>query len=214
MLFGGPEAIRIRRADGSGEPRTLLEKPGVAVPNFSRDGSWVAFYVVDPETGRDLWALSMDNPEEPTVVLRTSANEARPVISPDGGFLAYQSDSSGRWEIYVQPFPAGEGRWQVSVDGGQHPSWRPDGGELYYVADDALMVVTIATEPSVQIGPPHRLFTGRDIGTRLSLPRHVEGFYNPAPDGARFAVVHGVGQGTSDIVLATGELEALDETEQ
>jgi Tol biopolymer transport system component len=206
MLLGGGEGLRVRRADGSGEPRVLLKRPSVAGPSYSRDGAFVAFWVVDPETGRDLWAMATKKPDEPFLLLRTKANEALPEISPDGKFVAYQSDASGRWEVYVQPFPAGEGRWQVSAGGGRHPLWNPQGGELFYVSGNDLMVVEIAGKPAFRVGTPHRLFGGGDVGTSLSLPRYLERFYDVAPDGRRFAVVRGVAMGTSDVVLADGAI--------
>ncbi|MGH9365425.1 MAG: protein kinase domain-containing protein [Thermoanaerobaculia bacterium] len=198
------EALRVRRADGSGEPRVLLKRAGVASPSYSRDGAYVAFYVVDPETGRDLWAMATKKPDEPFLLLRTKANEALPEISPDGKFVVYESDASGRWEVYVQPFPRGEGRWQVSAGAGQHPLWNPRGGELFFVSGNDLMAVDVAIQPQFRVGVPHRLFGGGDVGTSLSLPRYIERFYGAAPDGRRFAVVRGVAMGTSDVVLVDG----------
>jgi len=133
MLLGKKEGLMARRADGSGEARALLERRGVAAPNFSPDGMWMAFYTVELDTARDLWAMRLDPPGEPSLLLGTKANEAMPQISPDGTLLAYQSDASGRWEVYLQPFPGGEGRWQVSTSGGLHPKWNRRGGELFFV---------------------------------------------------------------------------------
>jgi len=199
--------FRIRRADGSGEPRVLLDRSGVAMPAISRDGAFMVFYIVDPEMGRDLWAMPMDKPDEAFLVLQTPANEARPVLSPDGKLLAYQSDTSGRWEIYVQPFPTGEGRWQISVDGGQHPTWNPTGDELFFTSGNDLMAVDVVMETDLQIGTPARLFSGQDVGTNLRVPRMIESLYDVAPDGNRFIVIQGVGMGASDIVLSDGWLQ-------
>lgn len=138
------------------------------------------------------------------MLLRTPANEAIPRISPDGKFLAYQTDASGRWEVYVQPFPRGEGRYQASVGEGQQPLWSPAGGELFYVSGNDLMVVDVATKPTLRVGKARRLFGGEAVGTRLSLPTMVDRFYGVAPDGQRFVVVKGNGTGTSEIVLADG----------
>lgn len=84
--------------------------------------------------------------------------------------------------------------------------WNPQGGELFYVSGNDLMAVEIAGKPVFRVGTPHRLFGGGDVGTRLSLPRYIEYFYDVAPDGRRFAVVRGVGMGTSDVVLADGAI--------
>jgi Tol biopolymer transport system component len=204
--LGGGAALLVRRADGTGEPRVLLRREGVAGPSFSTDGTYLAFYVVDPETGRDLWAVAMKDLGEPFVLLRTPANEALPRISPDNRYVVYQSDISGRWEVYVQPFPDGEGRWQVSVEGGRNPTWSPAGDEIFFVSGNDLMAVEVSLKPAVRVGAPHRLFSGEAIGTRLSLPTRIESFFDAAPDGRRFIVVQGVGMGTSDVVLAEGVL--------
>ena len=206
-LHGGGEEIVVRRADGSGDARVLLRREGLAAPSFSPDGALFAFYIVDPDTGRDLWAAAVDSLEDPFVLLRTPANEALPRISPDGEYVAYQSDASGRWEVYVQPFPEGEGRWQISSLGGQHPRWNPQGNELFFVSGDDLMAVEVGTKPEFRVGTPFRLFSGAGVGTRLSLPNKVESFYDVAPDGQRFVVVRGVRTGTSEIVVADGLLE-------
>jgi Tol biopolymer transport system component len=204
MLLGGGDALVVRRADGTGEPRVLLRRPGVAGPSFSADGSYLAFYVVDPGTERDLWAVAMDDLDEPFPLLRTPANEALPRISPDNRFVVYQSDISGRWEVYVQPFPGGEGRWQVSVQGGRNPVWNPVGGEIFFVSGNDVMAAEVSSKPSFTVGAPRRLFSGEAVGTRLSLPTRIESFFDVAPDGRRFVVVQGVGMGTSDIVVAEG----------
>jgi Tol biopolymer transport system component len=204
--LGGGGALLVRRADGTGEPRVLLRRPGVAGPSFSADGSYLAFYVVDPETGRDLWAVATKDLAKPFPLLRTPANEALPRISPDNRFVVYQSDASGRWEVYVQPFPNGEGRWQVSVEGGRNPVWNPAGGEIVFVSGNDLMAADVSTKSAFRVGAPHQLFSGATIGTRLSLPTRIESFFDIAPDGRRFVVVQGVGMGTSDVVVAEGLL--------
>lgn len=194
-----------RRPDGSGGARQLLGQ-GALAADFSADGKYLAYYVVDPDTGRDLWAKEMDKAGDGFVVLRTKANEARPRISPDGRFVAYQSDASGRWEVYVMPFPRGEGRVRVSTGGGEHATWNPKGGELFYVSGDDVMAVNVTLQPVLQAGRPQRLFGGRDVGTQLTRPRFLERFYDVTPDGRSFVVVRGHGTGTSDVVVADGVL--------
>jgi len=203
-LRGANAGLWMRRADGSGEPRVLIRRSGAAGPSVSRDGAFVAFYVVDPESGRDLWAFATDKPAEPFTLLRTPANEALPRISPDGKLVAYQSDASGRWEVYLQPFPRGDGRWQVSAEGGQHPMWNPSGAELFYSSGDALMAVAVTPGADVRVGPPRRLFAAETVGARLTRPAVIERLYAVGPDGRRFVVVRGSGMGTSDVVLMDG----------
>jgi len=204
--LAGEGDVLVRRADGTGKPRVLFRRPGAAAPSFSADGSFLVFYVVDPETGRDLWAAATDAADDPFPLLKTPANEALPRLSPDGRYVAYQSDASGRWEVYVRPFPKGEGRWQVSVDGGRSARWSPAGGEIFFVSGNDLMAADVSVSPTFQVKAPHRLFAGEAVGTRLTLPTRIESFYDVAPDGQRFVVVRGVGMGTSDVVLAEGLL--------
>ena len=187
------QGLWVRRADGTGEPRLLLARRAAAAPSFSPDGKQLAFYVLDPDTNRDLWAAETDKPEGAYPLLRTKANEAFPRISPDGKLVAYQSDASGRWEVYVQPFPRGEGRFQVSVGGGRHALWNPRGGELFFVTANDLMVVDVAVEPRFRSGTPRRLFDGTAIGLNLVATNRglMERHYDVAPDGRRFVVVRG-----------------------
>jgi hypothetical protein len=82
-------------------------------------------------------------------------------VSPDGGYLAYESDESGRDEAYIKRFPSGTGKWQVSIDGGLHPRWSPRGNELFWVKDGELMVVEVQTRPGLSLGTPRSLFSWR-----------------------------------------------------
>jgi hypothetical protein len=204
----GEQGLWVRRADGTGEPRLLLARRAAAAPSLSPDGKHFAFYILDPDTSRDLWAAATDKPEEAYPLLRTKANEVFPRISPDGKLVAYQSDASGRWEVYVQPFPRGEGRFQISVGGGRHALWNPRGGELFYVSGNALKVVDVAVEPRFHAGAPRRLFEGDAIGLNLVAKDQgmFERHYDVAPDGRRFVVVRGLGKGSSDLVLADGAI--------
>jgi eukaryotic-like serine/threonine-protein kinase len=202
IVYTSSVGLGARRADGSGDARVLLKRLHSAAPSFSPDGKYVAFYVLERETRRDVWAFAVSKPNEPFPLVHTKANEALPRISPDGKFVAYQSDASGRWEVYIQPFPRGEGRWQVSANGGRQALWNPRGGELFFVSGNDLMAVDVAVQPTLSVGTPRRLFGGEALGTNLSLPAVMERNYDVAPDGRRFVVVQGVGKGTSDIVLA------------
>jgi eukaryotic-like serine/threonine-protein kinase len=209
IVYSADAGLEARRADGSGDARVLLKRPQSAAPSFSRDGKYLAFYGLERETRRDLWAFAVAKPDEVFPLMRTKANEALPRISPDGRFVAYQSDASGRWEVYVQPFPRGEGRWQVSAGGGRQALWNPGGGELFFVSGNDLMAVDVAVEPALRVGAPRRLFGGEALGTNLSLPAVMERNHDVAPDGRRFVVVRGVGKGTSDIVLAEDALAGV-----
>jgi serine/threonine-protein kinase len=123
-----------------------------------------------------------------TPLLETRANELNAAISPDGRWLAYQSDESGIAEVYVRPFPdVNGGRWQVSLSGGRTPQWRRDGRELFYVApDNALMAASVESGPVFASGTPQRLFRGNFfLGGADSIGRT----YDVSPDGKRFLLI-------------------------
>lgn len=182
--------------------------------DWSRDGRFILYQVsAGPKTGWDLWALpltgdrklppsgaglTIPNPGEPRrslgvggpfPVVQTSFDEFGGQFSPDGRWLAYASNESGRFEIYVRPFPEPGGKWQVSTAGGTQLRWRRDGKELFYVApDNRLMAVLLglaADARAVDVGAPVALFptrlaSGASIGSVGSI---ATAQYDIAPDG-------------------------------
>jgi Tol biopolymer transport system component len=143
----------------------------------------VAFFEITPTTGYDIWVLRMgDRKAQP--FLRTPFNESVPRFSPDGHWLAYVSDESGRWEIYVQPYPGPGGKWQISTEGGTEPAWNPNGRELFYRSGDKMMAVEIATQPSFAVGKPRMLFEGPYQASPATGPN-----YDVSPDGQRFLML-------------------------
>jgi dipeptidyl aminopeptidase/acylaminoacyl peptidase len=152
-------------------------------PNsWSPDGQLLAFIVVNPTTGRDIWVLRFsDRKAQP--FLQTPLNETAPRFSPDGRWLAYvSSDESGRDEIYVQPYP-GTGKWQISTEGGTEPLWNRNGRELFYRSGDKMMGVEITTQPEFSAGTPKALFEGR------YQPSPILNNYDVSPDGQRFLML-------------------------
>ena len=152
---------------------------------FSPDGRGLVFQESDPRTNIDLWLLSTETGATSTL-LSTPFNEQNPDISPDGRWLAYQSDESGRGEVYVRPFPNVKGgRWQVSTSGATRPLWSRDGRELFYLdADRRLTTVSVQTAPHFANGPAITLFETKRFG--------VEGIarnFDIAPDGRRFVFI-------------------------
>ncbi len=107
-------------------------------------------------------------------------------LSPDGRFLAYESNESDRYEIYVRSFPGGDGKRQVSVNGGTQPRWRSDGRELYYVEGDTLMAVSVSTESAFTLGQPQQLFEAPAL-TRTG--GGLNGGYDVSADGQRFLTI-------------------------
>jgi Tol biopolymer transport system component len=121
-----------KQSSGVGDEELLYESDQPKAPmSWSPDGKRIVFWTVDAKNGGDLWVLTLDD-RKAAPFLTTEFNETHAQISPDGRWIAYTSNSTGREEIYVQPFPAGAGRWQVSFHGGDWPRWRGDSKELYF----------------------------------------------------------------------------------
>ena len=180
----GPLNLFWQRADGSGGVEHLITSEFNNFPaSFSPDGQLLAFSEITPTTGYDIWVLRLsDRKAQP--FLRTEFNEAVPRFSPDGRWLAYISDESGRWEIYVQPYPGPGGKWQISTEGGTEPVWNPNGRELFYRNGDKMMAVDIATQPSFSAGKPRVLFEGPYAVAPGAAP-----YYDVSPDGQRFLML-------------------------
>jgi Tol biopolymer transport system component len=173
-------------SDGVGDERLLFASDSNAVRplDWSRDGRTLLYDNQDPKTDGDLWALPVGGDRTPFPVVQTPFLEDQGQFSPDGQWIAFRSNRSGREEIYVQAFPGPAGSQLVSTHGGSQPRWRRDGKELFYVApDDRLMVVSIdsAAGQKLGTGKPMPLFRTRLVGT--DLPKQQ---YAVAPDGQRF----------------------------
>jgi serine/threonine-protein kinase len=183
----GTGSIFWQMADGSGGEERLSTGAQVAdTPgSFSPDGQFLAFFRTDPKTQRDIWVISLkDKKRSPFLV--TPATEGAPRFSPDGRFIAYVSDESGRPEIYVQPYPGPGGKWQISTDGGIEPLWNPTGRELFYRIRNRVMAVPITTQPTFSAGRPSMLFEGE----YLASPFPATGVtYDVTRDGQRFLMV-------------------------
>ena len=125
---------------------------------------------------------------EPFPRFETRFEEWGATFSPDGRWLAYGSDESGRDEVYITRLPGAEGKWQVSVDGGSRPCWNPNGRELFFESRGALLGVEAQTDPSVVLGTPEILFDDDNSGIILWRG------YDVASDGERFVVIHREGE--------------------
>lgn len=179
-----PNAFR-RAADGSGhEIRVVRMERLIDSPDWSHDGRWLVFTGGDSRSFDDLWVLSLSGREEPKVFLQSSYNKDSPAFSPDDRWVAYDSEKSGRFEVYVRPF-AGEGpEVQVSRDGGWAPRWRGDGRELYFLGlDGTMMTATVSFDRMLHAQPPRALFKTPLL--RDGFTRHP---YAVTHDGQRFLV--------------------------
>jgi eukaryotic-like serine/threonine-protein kinase len=158
--------------------------------DWSRDGRFLLYDVTSPQTKGDIWVLPLEGDKKPFPFLQTESNEQDGRFSPDGHWVAYVSDESGRDEIYVRTFSPDTrggasnsgGKWLISTGGGIDPRWRRDGKELYYVAADGkLMAVDATTSTGFQAGTPKALFQVPVSGVGA-----VSQSWDLAPDGKRF----------------------------
>ena len=168
-------------ADGSGSEEVLLESGVIRPTSWSPDGKFILY---DDFQKNHIMVLPMTGDRKPFPFLSTPSWNLFGVFSPDGKWVAYPSDESGRFEIYVRPFPGPGGQWQVSAGGGRAPRWRADGRELYYVTEDGrMMAATLATQGATFVpGTPVFLFQ-----THMP-PTGVRPQYDVARDG-RFLIV-------------------------
>jgi serine/threonine-protein kinase len=159
ICFTSKDSMHCMAADGSGEAEEILTADETMIPgSFTPDGKHLAYTGFDDAFGRDLWILSLEADRATRPLIQTRSDEWSARFSPDGRWLAYVSNETGRGEIYVQAYPGPGARQQVSSEGGDQPMWAPGGGELFYLSGDRMMVVDVTTEPSLNVGKPRLLF--------------------------------------------------------
>jgi len=173
-------------ADGSGGRERLTSSETQNSPSaWSPDGQLLAFTDISPSTGRDILVMNLsDRKTQP--FLHTPFVEGAPEFSPDGRWLAYVSDESGRFEVYVQPYPGPGGKWQISTDGGAEPVWNRNGREFFFRSGNKMMAVDISTQPAFSAGTPRMLFEKQYVST--PAPQTFR-YFDVSPDGQRFLMV-------------------------
>jgi len=176
-----------RRIDGPDRVEPIFVDQSWKSPSYWTADDVLLFVSQKPDTRRDVWQVRLGSSAPPTALLHTRADEDNPELSPDGKVIAYQSDESGRFEIYVQRFPEMQGKIQVSTAGGAQPRWRRDGKELFFISlDGRLHAVPIGlggADQAVSAAAPVALFTA-PIGD--VLPANSRQQYVVAPEGDRF----------------------------
>ncbi len=163
--------IYIKRIEGEATTEVILKsKESIALTDWSQDGKFIT-YSTDRSATRsnDIWILPVKTPgdkteSQPFPFLQTEFNESYAAFSPDGRWIAYESDESGRSQIYVRPFPGAGGKWQVSTNGGRLPQWRGDGKELFFQTDNLMSVEIKTSTTSVVVGAEQKLFR---VGSRM-----------------------------------------------
>jgi serine/threonine-protein kinase len=181
-----------QRADGTGEAERLTESPNSQNPtSWHPSEKFLAFWEEHPQTALDIMILPLEGdevsgwkPGKPSVFLNTPFREWFAAFSPDGRWLAYQSNESGTYEVYVRPFPGPGGKWQVSTGGGESPVWSRNGKELFYWSGERIWVASYAVQgDSFRAEKPRAWSPGR-VAWRAGFAR-----FDPHPDGKRFAIV-------------------------
>ena len=157
--------------------------------SWSPDGQNLLLERNTPETRRDLWILPMSGDHKPRPYLNTPVNEFNGQISPDGHWVAYATDESGRNEVFVQSFPIPGNKKRISTSGGAGPMWQKDGRELYFVTEDHTLMAASVTSGAASIGfsSPARLFQSKDVSG--GAPDSNRPTYAPSADGQRFLVL-------------------------
>ncbi len=179
----GNADIYEKQSSGTGEEKPVVQSPEDEwIEDWSRDGRYIVYGVgINPT---DLFTIPLFGDRKPFPLIRSPYTKDEPHLSFDGKWLAYASNESGAWQVYVVSFPAGEGKRQISTHGGSEPRWRGDGKELYYLdLDGKMMAVDIGGNTTLEPGIPHELFdSGLFVDPTLDN-------YAVTPDGKRFLIL-------------------------
>jgi len=182
---GGPDNLFWKLADGSGPDERLTTSEHIQMPrSWFPDGQELIFEDVDPTTNDDLWVLPLQGNRKTWPFLRTPFPEGWARLSPDGRWLAYVSKELAQTEVYVQPFPGGGGKYQISTAGATEPVWSRDGRELFYRNGNKMMAVAVSTQPAFSAGKPTVLFDSA-VYDRISTTPD----YDVSLDGQRFLML-------------------------
>lgn len=216
LAWAGRDDLQMQEV-GAGSPESLVHNGNPKTPSdWSASGRALVYTEVDPKTRADIWLLpdplTGRGEKKPVPFLQTDAAETQAKVSPDGRWVAYESDESGRPEIYVRAFPSGQGRRQISGSGGVEPVWRRDGAELYYLEGlgrnrRRVIAVPIARKgQSFEPGVPTPLF---DFPGRTFVAQQNIWIYSATADGTRFLVNAELTDGPAQLTVVTNWQGAL-----
>jgi Tol biopolymer transport system component len=186
---GKPTVVR-RRADGAGPPEHVWSAPDpqmhIHVHDWTADGRMLVISHPGPQGSgeRQISVLELDGDRASKPLLHSHFNIQGGRVSPDGRWIAYVSNESGRTEVYVQPFPSLNGKWQISTGGGTQPVWSRTGDELFYRGEGAVLAVRVSTGGSFSAEPPQKLFEDR-----FYFGGSDRTGYDVSPDGQRFLML-------------------------
>ena len=204
----GPGDLYRRSIAHGGQDEVMLRSPAwKIVTDWSSDGRRLIYQEQHLETQWDLWTLELSDHNQATAILRGPFNEQHGRLSPDGRWIAYAADESGRLEIYIRQFPPTPAVWKVSAEGGTQPEWRRDGKELFYVtANRRLVAIPLQHGERLQFGTEQPLFQ-LDTDGVMTTPGTFH--YSTTADGQRFLVNTVVSQGTPTITVVLNWHEEL-----
>jgi serine/threonine-protein kinase len=183
----GPTEILTKAFDNTAAETSLARGDQIVPFSLTPDGKTLVYVVVDPKTLPDIWSLNMDDPLKRRPFLQTPFREGGPAISPDGYWIAYVSDESGRSEVYVRPFPGPGQKWTISTDGGSEPVWPRKSDQIFYRNGDAMMVVDVKTTPEFSASKPRRLFEHAYERSDAYWSN-----YDATPDGRRLLMLRAI----------------------
>jgi Tol biopolymer transport system component len=183
----GRQDLYQKSSSGAGTEDRILQSSRTKFPtDWSPDGRFILFRVLDANSNFELWVVPLTGDGKPIPFVRTASGASDGQFSPDGRWVAYSSNDSGTWEIYVAPFPGPGGNWKISTAGGTQPRWRRDGRELFYVAPDTtLMAVDVEPGPTFEAGAARPLFRAR---WREPVSANDLFAYDVSADGQRFLI--------------------------
>ena len=186
IVFRTPTGLRLIETDGSGRSRTIAGTTSGDFPStVSPDGTTVATARRTTEGLVDIYVLSLAGNRAPRALVTGPAFEGGPQFSPDGRWMAYVSNESGEFQVYLRRYPGPEGRWTVSTGGGTSPLWNPTGNELFYRNGNKMMAVSVSTTPDATLAAPRVIFErAYAYGSTVALTN-----YDVSADGQRFLMV-------------------------
>lgn len=188
----GTTAIYRKLANGAGGEEALISSPeSKSTPSWSSDGQYMLYHQLNSGTVWDVYVLPLTGERKPEPVVQTKFVDIHARFSPDGRWIAYSSNETGRFEVYVQSFPTSGSKWPISINGGSQPHWRADGRELFFFSPDRkLMVVDVKSDSpdKFEVGVPKPLFEFRIGGGGIDLGFPGSGYYTVSRDGKRFLV--------------------------
>jgi len=178
------DRLYIKRLDSAKEEAWNVTGTNTYATSWSAGAKLMAFSQSGVTTKDDLWLLPLEGERKPRIFKQTPYTEKSGQISPDGRWIVYSSDPSGRSEVYIELMAPGSAQRQISVEGGRSPRWRDDGRELYFVSGRRMMAVDVKPGPKLTFSAPHELFRAT-----MLLPDSSGNTYQPSTDGNQFLVL-------------------------